>query len=236
MCRQALSLRVRLLLFLCCAGLAQLLAAQNGPPPNALAGKRVAVYVSKKGVMFSEQYNKMLGHYLTQQDSLGLSEEEIRQGVSIKLGNDLVALLQEKFKTKQAYFINAMPELARAVIAAGDGAESLRDAAPLLEAQTDYVLVLEQYYLTGEYRNAVYTISNRMYNERRFAQLAFVTARVYDGRGQLVHQLISHTFDGDRVANATAYYTPAPDAGPAQRHNARILNGFFYRLFASWPS
>jgi hypothetical protein len=207
-------------------------AADTLPPPNLFKGKRVAIYISKRNLNFSEEYYRMLSHYIQVGDTIGLSDEDIRLGVVIKLGNDLARIFKTKMQADTAFFINAMGEFGNLFIKNYQN-KRLNFAAigPQLPPSTDYILIIDGLLLTGESRESVYPVSNVIATERRYARLVKIDGRLYDVRNRHMAAGLQQTYDQDTTRHQTFFYRPETEKYPALQFLSRVMNSYYYNLF-----
>ena len=152
-------------LLLACPALAQ--------GPNKLQGERVAVYLSKQGLGFSEAYNRELAAWMQVQDSLGLTSENLRVAAAARIGNFVVDALQQHLGVDTAYLANAHPPLGRAAVSAWDGRNmALPELAPHYPTPTTRVLVIAGLKLRTEARQTVLVYSNKLVPQEEQTEVA----------------------------------------------------------------
>lgn len=200
--------------------------------PNLFKGKRVAIYISKRNLNFTEEYFRMLSHYIQVGDTLGLSDEDIRLGVIVKLGNDMARIIRAKMGADTAYFINGMGEFANLFIRNYQNKRlNFTPVVPQLPPRTDYILIIDGLLLTGENRESVYPISNVIATERRYAKIVKVEGRLFDVRNRQMAAGLLHTYDQDTTRHQTFFYRADTEKYPALQFLSRVLNSYYYNLF-----
>ncbi len=241
--------RISILFFMALAGVflalqsqaqqtAELPATQDTarPPANLFRGKNIAVYLSKRNLTFSEEYYKMLSHYVQEGDTLGMSEEDIRLGVIVKLGNDLTRIVHRKMGADSAYFLNGVTELANLFIRHYQ-ARSL-NISPLISKmppRTEYILILDGITLTGEKRDAVYAVSNIIASEKRYVRTARIEGRLYDVKARRMLPGLVFNYDQDLTTYTQQYFRGTDEKYPALQVLSRMLNPFLVQLFRTLP-
>lgn len=130
-----------------------------------LAGKAIAVYVSKKNLTFDAPYFKQLAYYLQANDSLGLSEEELKLGVTIKFGHFLQQELARETGAS-VVFLNAEPALAKSFLEYYDDTRPNPRAASYLP-KIDFLFTVSSINLSTVTETQLWVISNKLVNEKR---------------------------------------------------------------------
>lgn len=204
-------------------------SAQSTPSP--LSGKSVGIYLSLKALQFDDPYYKPFGAWLQLNDSLNLQYEEIRLAVAVKLGNYLTQVLQEKLGTDTAYFINADAEMGKSFLTHyRDGQLDITAFQKAVPAETDYILVIDQLRLTGQFRDVVYSYSNELITDRMYVHKAKVQAFAFafNPVGRSSSQL---AYDGEKSPNRVRFYTASEKAPPAEKILDRLFNTLIADLF-----
>lgn len=226
------------LVALATASLAPALRAQAPPlPANVLRGHGVALYVSQRGLEFSGAYTVLFGAYLATKDSLGLLEEDLKRGVSIKLGTFLCDALPRHLATGACTFVNADPVLGPAFVRASSAPDRLGTRlnvaalANLVPAGMRYALVVDRLELHSQERTAVYSISNRIVSERRTVRVGHIRLKLYDLRsGDLIADADT-PYDDERSPHRHAYFSVGDGTAAAEVFFARMFNTALVALF-----
>ncbi len=227
---------------LCALGLLLLSAAashaQTPPlPPNALRGQGVALYVSQRGLEFSGAYTVLFGAYLASKDTLGLLEEDLKRGVSIKLGTFLCDALPRYLGATGCTFVNADAVLGPAFVRANSGPDRLGTRlnvsalSNLLPSEMKLALVVDAIELHSQERTAVYSISNRIVSEKRTVRLGSIRLKLYDlNTGDLLADA-NVPYDDERSAHRHAYFSVGDGTAAAEVFFARMLNTALVQVF-----
>ncbi len=210
------------------ASVPQELVAQSA---NALQGKRVGVYVSKKNFRFTYDFNQTFAGMLQIEDSLGLSEEVLQTGMTIWLGNHLTRTLVEHVGCRDAYFINARPELAQAMVKALENPDFQFSALkPLLPAGTDYVLLLDAARFRKDSKRTYLTYSNNLYTLPRKTSMASAAMRLYSAQTGTKAAQCETSFDSDVPAPPRRFIPLTADHNPGLTLWNRLLDDGLYKL------
>jgi len=208
-------------------------------PETPFAGHRVAVYVSKKNLAVANSLKPPIAAFLQLEDSLGLTEENIRLAFSVKLGNYLTQGLSRELHADSSYFLNATPALAQKFVplyTANRWTPERPSSTELLSSlwlpNTRYLLALDSLSLHTETRRAYFAISNRITTERREVIVARAAFRVFEvPSGQLVASA-HYTYDTERSPEPTPYITSAGQSTPAVAFLDEVVNEGLQRLVA----
>ena len=137
------------------------LFSQNKP----LEGKTIAVYTSKKNLTFDAPYFKPLAYYLQVNDSLGLSEEDLKLGVTIKFGHFLQQEI-ERITGARVIFLNAEPSLAKVFQEYYDETRPNPRVSSYLP-KIDYFFTVSNINLSTITETQLWVISNKLVNEKK---------------------------------------------------------------------
>ncbi len=214
-----------------------LLAQQPPLPPNALREQGVALYVSQRGIEFSGAYTILFGAYVARQDTLGVMEEDLKRGVSIKLGTFLCDALPRRLGTGPCTFVNADPVLGPAFVRASSAPDrlgtrlNLAALNGLVPAATRYALVVDVMELHSQERTAVYSISNRIVSEKRIARLGRIRLKLYDLQSGALVADADLPYDDERSPHRFAYFRLDDGAAAAEVFFARMFNTALVEVF-----
>ncbi|RMG57320.1 MAG: hypothetical protein D6722_25150 [Bacteroidetes bacterium] len=135
-------------------------------PPDSLAGKRLAVYLSSKHFSMTETFNMEVAQFLTVDEDrswMGRMKEEFM----IRMGWLFTEQLQALSGADTVIFLNADLPRGRAFIDTYDASTGrLRRSAPEALQDLDHILVLSPFSLGSRIHRSVYIRSNRMISER----------------------------------------------------------------------
>ena len=206
-------------------------------PANAFKDTRIALYVSQRGLNFNGAYTILFGSYVSRQDTLGVIEEDLERGVSIKLGTFVADALPRYLGARGTVFVNAEPELGMAFVRANQNFDrtgtrlNMVPSRGLMAADTKYVLVIDELELHTDERVAVYSISNRIVSEKRIARLGRIRLKLYDVNTGTLTADVSVNYDEEKSPNQHAYFR-LPDGSPAAEvFFTRVLNSALAELF-----
>ena len=199
-------------------------------------GKRVAVYVSKKKLSFTPEFNKIFAAYLSTDDSLGLSEEDLKLAFTIRLGTFLTDAFNRELKTDSSYFLNATPGIGERFVKtyATNPAGIWALQGELQRLHTDYVFVVDQMNCYTETRKTVIAVSNQLVPEFRKARLVRLTAHVYEVSTRAEAASIELVFDQERTKPQAKYLSPDGKAVNATTLLTGVFNLALERLFAKF--
>jgi hypothetical protein len=193
------------------------------------------VYVSKKNITYSATLAQPLAAFLQGNDSLGLQEEELKLGLSVRLGNALIAAMDAGLRTDSAWFLNANPEAARAFITAYDGQFlNLPAVQNRLRPGTAYLLVVDSLHMSTVLRRSYFTVSNHIVTERRNVLLARLTLRLYDVQARRFTASSTVLYDADRPPPLVPYVNLTNDLSDAASFLNEVFNLGFQQLFAQF--
>ena len=147
--------------------------------PNPFLNKRIGVYISKKNLKFNTEYYKTLSAFIGQEDTIGLSSQEINLGMSVRLGMYLTEKLTKVFKADSAFFVNENPNIARGFLKVYNNPNvGINSLLKTLPQRIDYILILEGLNLYTEDRNNLATYSNQIFTQKRKIKRADLTLRI----------------------------------------------------------
>lgn len=199
---------------------------------NRFKDHTVGVYVSKKNLKIAPSMYQLMGSFIRHQDTVGLSEENLQLGLSIKLGEFLTSIIVTELEADSTYFINAIPNLGGQFIKAyGNG--KLSFSGLNLPKKTDYILVVESAYFFTEHKQSVATYSKHIFTQKRTIKKADVYLRLYNVHtGKLSGETIV-AFDDEnaRSDNQLWDWTKFPTA--SEQFTAKVLNLSLFLLFAT---
>jgi hypothetical protein len=109
-----------------------------------------------------------LANFVSAKDTLDLADEELKLGLSIKLGEFLIPLLKYSFNSDSIYFVNKYPVLARTFIKNYQN-QSLTsyDFARFLPYKTDYIIIIDNLKLENDIERSVMSYSNNIFTAKR---------------------------------------------------------------------
>ncbi|MCS7086099.1 MAG: hypothetical protein NZ534_08495, partial [Bacteroidia bacterium] len=192
---------------------------------DVLRETRVGIYVSKKNFRFGPEFHQTFASLLRADDSLSLSETDLHTGVTIWLGNYLTHALVEHAGCREAVFINARPEWARAWVKALENPDfsfaSVKNALPF---GADYVLLVEGVQWRSETRRTYLTYGNQFYALPRKATMAWVNMRLWSVRTGRQAARCETTVDFDAPAGARRFIPPEADRDRALALWNRLLD------------
>ena len=155
-------MRIFLLLSICWLSYGTMLAT----PPDSLAGKRLAVYMSSKTFTLAEAFDMEVTQFLTVDEDrswVGRMKEEFM----IRIGWLFTEQLQALSGADTVIFLNADLPRGRAFLDTYDPETGrLRRSAPEALQDIDHILVLSPFTLGSRIHRSVYIRSNRMISER----------------------------------------------------------------------
>jgi hypothetical protein len=109
-----------------------------------------------------------LANFVTAKDTLDLADEELKLGLSIKLGEFLIPLLKYSFNSDSVYFVNKYPVLARTFIKSYQNQTlSSYDFTQFLPYKTDYIIIIDNLKLEHEVERSVMSYSNHIFTVKR---------------------------------------------------------------------
>jgi len=199
---------------------------------NRFKEKTIGVYVSKKNLKIAPSMYQLMGSFIRYQDTVGLSEENLQLGLSIKLGEFLTNIITQELKADSTYFINAVPNLGgRFIKAYGSGKLSFTGLN--LPPSTDYVLVVESAYFFSEQKKSVATYSKHMFTQKRTIKKADVYLRLFNVQsGKLTGEtIVAFDDENSRSENQLWDWSKFPTAG--EQFTAKVFNLSLFLLFAT---
>lgn len=121
--------------------------------------RKIGILISKKNLSIDGYQAKFWASYLQIRDSLGLSEENLKTAVTIKIGQLFTQWLIEFFNASEVYFLNE-----------GKKFESVVKSYPFhekpnLPVSLDYIFCIDTIQLLSTKEKIVFTISNKLITE-----------------------------------------------------------------------
>ncbi|MCZ2355942.1 MAG: hypothetical protein LC115_04515 [Bacteroidia bacterium] len=203
---------------------------------NSLSGKTVAVYISKKNLLFDAAYFKPLAYYLQVNDSLGLSEEDLKLGVSVKLG---YFLQQEIARLTGAHviFLNADPALAKPFL------EYYDDSRPNPRLNTylpkvDYIFYVSAINLSTITESQLWVISNKLINEKKkrfIGKATFIWEKSGDVKAYKRSDLVWSNGATTPPEGFQDFFQAQEQSGEAAKLLANLCNAFWTQLDMNNP-
>jgi hypothetical protein len=199
-----------------------------------LAGKRVAVYISKKRLSFTPEFNQLFASYVNNDDSLGLSEEDIKLAFTIRLGTFLTDAFNRELGTDSSYFLNATPGIGqRFVKSYGANPEAIwSQADEFKRLKTDYIFLVDEMQCYTELRKSLLAYSNQLVTEHRRARMVQLKAQIYDVNTHERAAEIDLLFDQEKSRPKAQFLAPEGAAKSANTLLSGVFNLALERLFA----
>jgi hypothetical protein len=198
---------------------------------SPLKDKRVGVYVSKKNFRFGYEFNQTFAGMLQMGDSLGLTEEALQTGMTIWLGNYTTHTLAERLGCRDAFFVNARPELARTLVSALENPDfQIHSVKPLLPAGTDYLLLIDAVRFRKESKRTYLTYSNQLYTLPRKTTVATARLRLYGVKTGTLAAKIETTIDSDTPPAPRRLIPEEADHNPGLTIWNRLLDDALHKL------
>jgi len=193
--------------------------------PNPIKGRTVGLYFSKKGFVFSSEYNQLFAALLQHEDSLDLSEENLKTAASIAFGNFLCRSFDVQLGTDAAVFLNSNPKMAKSVIAAykPDGFQ-FRLLKPHLPNQMEYLLLIENFNCTVRTAPSLATYSNQLYAFKRKIREADLTLKLYDVRTEHMVGNVTVHYSDDNSPPTLRYITTSDPRTGASAWLAKVMD------------
>lgn len=124
-----------------------------------LKNKKIGILISKKNLWIDNYQAKYWSSYLQINDSLDLSEENLRTAATIKLGQLLVNWFKEFLFASDVYFLNE-----------GKKFEPIVKSYPFQNPppniiSLDYIFCIDTLYFYSQKEKTVFAISNKLYTE-----------------------------------------------------------------------
>jgi len=121
--------------------------------------KKVGIIISRKNLQIDSYHSKFWASYLQINDSLGLTEENLKTAVTIKLGQLLIHWFSLYLKATEVHFLNE-----------GKKFENLVKSYPFKDKPDtpiplDYIFCIDQLFLYSIKEKVVLTLSNKLFTE-----------------------------------------------------------------------
>ncbi len=121
--------------------------------------KKVGILVSKKNLKIDGYQAKYWASYLQMNDTIGLTEENLKTAVTIKLGQLIAQWFHQYLKTSEVYFLNEGKKF-EAIVKSYPFQEK-----PQLPLPLDYVLCIDTINLYSIKEKIVLSFSNKLFTE-----------------------------------------------------------------------
>jgi hypothetical protein len=197
-----------------------------------LKGQRVAIYVSRKGIQYSPDLYQPLAGWVYQDDTLGLSEDGLKQGVAVALGEYLRARFNTALGTDSSWFVNGNATAAQALLGRYvPGSPNIGPQTAALGAQTRYLLTVDALALRTIRRKSVYAVSNRIISEHRQVPQGELSLRVYDAQTGRLLADAQVTIDTENMPFTLPYLPTHDHQHFVQRTLNQLLNLALAQVF-----
>ena len=124
-----------------------------------LEQKKVGILISRKNLFIDGYQAKFWASYLQINDSLGLSEENLKTAVTIKLGQLYTQWFKEYLKVSEVYFLNEGKKFENII------KNYPFHEKPHLPIPLDYIFCVDPIYLFSQKEKVVLTLSNKLFTE-----------------------------------------------------------------------
>ncbi len=124
-----------------------------------LEQKKVGILISRKNLFIDGYQAKFWASYLQINDSLGLSEENLKTAVTIKLGQLYTQWFKEYLNVSEVYFLNEGKKFENVV------KNYPFHEKPLLYVPLDYIFCIDPIQLFSKKEKVVFTLSNKLFSE-----------------------------------------------------------------------
>lgn len=201
-----------------------------------LEGRTVGLYLSKKGINFTKDYYQSFAAFLLREDSLDLSDENLKTAFTVALGNFLSRKFEERLGVDSVYYLNTSPAAVKAITNGyrpeGFNLKGVKAAVP---EKVDYLLMIETFKCAVRGAPSLVTYSNRLYSMNRKVRYADVTLKLYDLRGNRPPLTATVRYSDDAPAPSAPYLTLGGTQTGAAVWISKVLDSGLYRLFNPHP-
>jgi hypothetical protein len=121
--------------------------------------KTIGILISRKNLFIDDYSAKFWASYLQINDSLGLSEENLKTAVSIKLGQLITQWFKLHLKAYHVYFLNEGKQFENLI---KDYPFHAKPSSPL---SFDYIFCIDQVHWLSKKEKILFTVSNKMLTE-----------------------------------------------------------------------
>lgn len=196
---------------------------------NPFLNKRVGVYVSKRNMKFTTDYYKILSAFIGQNDTIGLSTQDIHLGMSVRLGDYLTRVIENSFNPDSVFFINENPLIAKSFVNAYSfGGNGMAAFYKTLPPRMDFIFIVDGLYLYTEDRSNLATYSNQIFTQKRKVKKGTLTLKLLDIKTGKFSSPITIDFDEEnsRTDNNTILTSGETNVGTI--FISKIFNLAFY--------
>lgn len=199
---------------------------------NPFKGKIVGIYVSKKNMKVTPPMYQLMGSFIRYQDTVGLSEEDMQLGLSIKLGEFLTNVTASELQADSAYFINSVRGVGDRFIKAYN-AGKLSFTGLNLPASTDYILIVESAGFFTEEKKSLASYSKHIFTQKRTIKKADIYLKLYNVHTNKLsgETIVAYDDENSRSESQLWDYTKFPTAG--EQFTGKVFNLSLFLLFAT---
>ncbi len=123
--------------------------------------KKVGILVSRKNLQIDGYQAKYWASYLQINDTIGLSDENLKTAVTIKLGQLLTLWFQKYLNSQEIYFLNEGKQFETVV------KSYPFHQKPIIKHPLDYIFCIDQLNLYSIKRKWVFAMSNKLFTEQQ---------------------------------------------------------------------
>jgi|GEM_PF-3489227 len=149
---------------------------------NPFKGKKVGVYISSKQFLFDPTYYMDIAQFLKVEIDRSQGEN-VKKELLVRMGELFSQELQRVSQADTCYFINGDPDKGRTFIKAFNAEYNSLTPLGASFADTDYVLILNEFSLENRFSNSLYIYSNKMFNKKVRVRVGELLITTFDVKG-----------------------------------------------------
>lgn len=196
---------------------------------NPFLNKRVGVYVSKKNMKFSTDYYKILSAFIGQNDTIGLTSQDIYLGMSVRIGDFLTKVIDTSFKPDSVFFINENPLIAKSFVNAySSNGAGMATFYKTLPPRMDFIFIVDGLNLYTEDRSNLATYSNQIFTQKRKVKKGTITLKLLDIKTGKFSSPIIIDFDEENSRSDSNTILTSGETNVGTLFITKIFNLAFY--------